>query len=169
MMNASTISSLRTVELAEGGPAAALFWRCFRQRIPEYPRHYVVTWEPSPKREDEASRVVAYLHQAPYEGVYLSGGLCVDERIYRCVNSEDFQALRRAGGLAAMILRDSMHSLSAAAAFAYVGEPRSRKACLRAGYEACAGSPHLMVAWMREVPADERNRLIEIVKGHGPF
>jgi hypothetical protein len=148
--------------------AGDLFKRCFHHEIPDYPRHFVLVYSPPPGADAEPE-VVAYVHQSPFGDVHLCGGLCVNERAYRKLPKWLFEDVRREGGLATIIMRDSMAMLGASkASFAHVGEPRSRASCLRAGF-ADTGRPHLMALWLGDAMPSERANLIARVEAHGPF
>src|SRR5216683_201032 len=109
-VNKSTISwrdHLRTVEVAHAEPlAGALFKRRFGHDVPSYPRHFVLFYYPDSARPE--SRVVAYVHQMPLNEVYLGGGMCVDEAAYRILPKWLFSEIRREGGLATIVTRDSI-------------------------------------------------------------
>jgi hypothetical protein len=159
---------LRTVEVSLPSAAAReLFRRRFGHEIPDYPRHFELVYTP-PAGAGEGG-VVAYVHQMPYENVYLGGGMCVDERIYRRFPKWLFEAVRGEGGLATIVTRDSVAMLGdSVAAFGHVGEPRARQADLRTGY-VDTGKPHLMVIWRTPLSEAEKERLIARVEAHGPF
>ena len=161
---------LRVEELADAPAAAAagdLYWKSFAYEIPKYPRHFVLRYFPEPN--EAANRVVAYVHQLPWKDVYLGGGMCVDETVYRSFPKWLFAEIRREGGLATIVTRGSLSMLGdCAAAFGYVGEPRARQADLRTGY-VDTGHPHLMVFWRKEVSPEERKRLIDLAASFGPF
>ena len=158
---------LRTEEVLDGASAAgALFHKSFRQRIPDYPRHFVLRYFENGTGE---GRVVAYVHQTPFNEVYLGGGMCVDESAYRAFPKWLFRAVRDEGGLATIVTRDSIAMMGdSPAAFGHVGEPRARQADLRTGY-VDTGRPHIMVFWRKALPVSEQQRLIDMVEAFGPF
>ena len=161
---------LRTWEVNDASVVAGpLFKRSFGQDVPAYPRHFVLVHSPEPGSQ-EPPVVVAYIHQTPRGRYALSGGLCVDERAYRRFPRWLFEAVRNEGGLATLVNRDSAAMLGdgCVAAFAHVGEPRSRAALLRVGYVE-AERPPLMVLWRMPLPQEERARLVEEVAALGPF
>ncbi len=161
---------LKTEELAEASAAAgALFRRRFGHAVPDYPRHFELVYAPPVGKAPGARQVVAYVHQTPYRGVHLTGGMCVEEGAYRRFPRWLFAQVRGQGGLATVVTRDSLALLGdSPAAFGHVGEPRARQADLRTGYADC-GRPHLMVFWRRPLPEAEKERLIDMVEAHGPF
>ena len=160
---------LRTWEVQDASRVAGdLFKRCFHHEIPDYPRHFVLVYSP-PAGTDAAPEVVAYVHQSPYGEVHLCGGMCVGERAYRRFPKWLFDEVRREGGLATIVTRDSMGMLGdSVASFGHVGEPRARAADLRTGF-IDTGRTHLMVMWLKPLPDSEKLRLIDHVEAHGPF
>lgn len=158
---------LRTTEVADARDAAgALFKRAFGHDIPDYPRHFILTYAAD---DGAAPRVVAYVHQSAYHEVFLCGGMCVDERAYRAFPRGLFAQVRAQGGLATIVTRDSFEFLGdSPAVFGHVGEPRARAADLRTGF-VDTGIEHLMVVWRRALPVAEQARLIALVQAHGPF
>jgi|SoiMethySBSTD1v2_1073268.scaffolds.fasta_scaffold1980603_2 hypothetical protein len=161
---------LRTEEVDDArGPAGDLFRRAFNHDIPDYPRHFVLIYTPPAETGDTAERVVAYVHQTPFGDVHLGGGMCVDERAYRDFPRWLFAEVRREGGLATIVTRDSLAMLGdSVAAFGHVGEPRARQADLRTGY-VDTGRPHLMVVWRKPLSDAEKARILDRVEAHGPF
>lgn len=161
---------LRTWEVNDARAVAGVLFRSgFGHDIPGYPRHFVLVHSPAPGEPDTTPRVVAYVHQSPYEEVYLTGGMCVDEGAYRRMPKWLFAAVRGEGGLATLVTRDSMGMLGESpAAFGHVGESRARAADLRTGF-VDTGREHLMAYWRRDLPQAEKNRLIEKVAAIGAF
>ena len=159
---------LRTWEVNDARVVAGdLFKRCFHHEVPDYPRHFVLVH--SPPAGGAAPEVVAYVHQLPYGEVHLCGGMCVDERAYRRFPRWLFDEVRREGGLATIVTRDSMGMLGeSVASFGHVGEPRARAADLRTGF-VDTGRTHLMAMWLKPVTEEEKARLISHVEAHGPF
>ena len=161
---------LRTEEVSDAGPLAGeLFRRAFNHDVPDYPRHFVLVYTPPPDTGETGERVVAYVHQTPFENVHLGGGMCVDERAYRGFPRWLFAEVRREGGLATIVTRDSLAMLGdSVAAFGHVGEPRARQADLRTGY-VDTGRPHLMVVWRKPLTDAEKERILDRVEAQGPF
>lgn len=161
---------LRTWEVHDARVVAGeLFRRSFGHEVPDYPRHFVLVYSPPPGEPDTTPRVVAYVHQGPHEDFHLCGGMCVDAAAYRRMPRWLFEAVRDAGGLATIVTRDSMGMLGdSPVAFGHVGEPRARAADLRTGF-VDTGVEHLMAYWRRELPPQERRRLIERAAALGPF
>ena len=149
-----------TRELQSAEAARALFTRSFGHEPPSYPRHFGLFG---------GDLLVAYIHYLPFETAHLGGGLCVDERSYRRLSKEAWEDVKRQGGLATMLIRDTLGMLGeSAAAFAHVGEPRSKQAQVRAGLVE-TGVPNLMVFWRRDLAEHEKARLVARVREHGRF
>jgi peptidoglycan/xylan/chitin deacetylase (PgdA/CDA1 family) len=161
---------LRTWEVNDARVVAGeLFRRSFGHEIPDYPRHFVLVYSPPPGSPDTTPRVVAYVHQSPFEDVYLTGGMCVDAAAYRSFPRWLFEEARREGGLATIVTRESIAMLGdSLAAFGHVGEPRARAADLRTGY-IDTGRPHLMVVWRKPLGEAEKARIVDCVQALGPF
>ena len=161
---------VRTFEIDDpsrlGGP---LFRARFGADPPDVPRHFVTAYFSPPDARVRDATVVAYVHHRAYEEVYLGGGMCVDERIYRRMPKWLFEAVRAEGGLATIVTRTAISMLDdSPACFGHVGESRARQADLRTGF-VDTGRPHLMVFWRRELPEEEKQRLIDKVEAVGPF
>jgi hypothetical protein len=161
---------LRTWEVNDARVVAGeLFKRSFGHDVPAYPRHFVLVYSPPPDDKETQPKVVAYVHQRPYEDVYLGGGMCVDAVSYRRMPRWLFDQVRDEGGLATIVTRDSIAMLGdSPAAFGHVGEPRARQADLRTGY-VDTGVEHLMVYWRKPLHEDEKRQIIEKVAAVGAF
>jgi hypothetical protein len=163
-------SRLRTWEVNDARMVANdLFQRAFHYDVPDYPRHFVLVHSPEPG-SDKPPEVVAYVHQtARGAGVYLCGGMCVDERAYRRFPKWLFDAVREEGGLATIVTRDSVAMLENwVAVFGHVGEPRARAADLRTGF-VDTDREHLMVIWSESLSDADKRRLVAEVAAMGPF
>lgn len=161
---------LRTWEVNEAGAAAGdLFRKSFGHDIPTYGRHFVLVYSPPSEEKDTQPRVVAYVHQNPFEDVHLTGGMCVDAVAYRRMPRWLFEQVRDAGGLATIVTRDSIGMLGESlAAFGHVGEPRARQADLRTGF-VDTDVEHLMVLWRKPLSDEQRQRIIQRVAAIGSF
>jgi hypothetical protein len=149
--------------------AGDLFRRSFGHEVPDYPRHFVLVYSPESRSVRTAPEVVAYCHQRAFEEVYLEGGMCADAGAYRRMPRWLFEQARVEGGLATIVSRQSIAMLGdSPATFGHVGEPRARAADLRTGF-VDTGKEHLMVFWRRELPEEEKRRLIERVAAIGAF
>lgn len=126
-----------------------LFRRTFGDPAPTDPVHYVAM-QPGPKSQFE---VVGYYHVA-HRGEYaLVGGLCVAESHRRRGIGEQLE--RRA-------FADPAGALGF---FAHVGDAARAK---RVGFNHTRHE-HLVVAWVRDVPPSEQERIIDEVAALGPF
>ena len=161
---------LRTWEVNDANHVAGdLFRNSFGHDVPDYPRHFVLMYSPPPGAIDEAPRVVAYVHQLPYEGAHLCGGMCVDPAAYRRFSKRLFDEVRREGGLATIVTRDSIGMLGEGdAVFGHVGEPRARAADLRTGF-VDTGRPPLMAVWRKPLSEEAKQRWLDRIEGIGPF
>jgi peptidoglycan/xylan/chitin deacetylase (PgdA/CDA1 family) len=163
-------SRLRTWEVNDAQRVAGeLFRRAFNHEVPGYPRHFVLVHSREPG-SGEPPEVVAYVHHTAREGgVYLCGGMCVDERAYRRFPRWLFEAARDQGGLATIVTRDSVDLLGdCTAVFGHVGEPRARAADLRTGF-IDTDREHLMVIWRKAFAESEKRRLVDEVAALGSF
>ena len=144
--------------------AGALFRRCFRTAPPDSPRHYVARVDVSGKE-----RTIGYIHYSRLENVYLGGGMCIDDRVFRRLSSEHRARLKAAGGVAEQMLRYTFADLGdAKAIFGYVGDKRAERVDLRAGFQHTEYK-HLIVYWPNRVPEIEQRALIERIAKLGPF
>ena len=144
--------------------AGALFRRCFRNPPPDAPRHFVALVD-----ADGDERTIGYIHYEKLDNVYLGGGMCIDERVFRRLPTERREHLKQAGGIAEQMLRHTTAALAnAKAIFGYVGDKRAERVDLRAGFEH-TGTEHLIVFWPRPLPADEQRAIVARVARVGPF
>ena len=161
-----------TVEVSDARLlVAALFRKSFGHPVPPMPRHYVMFYlPPGPDgRELTQPLVIGYTHQLAYENVYLAGGMCIDPAAYRLFPRWLFNEVKREGGLATIIMKDSFATLGdCPAVFGHVGDKRARLADLRAGF-VDTGRLHLMVHWRRQLPHEEQERLIDRIERIGRF
>lgn len=147
--------------------AGALFMRKFGSVIPASPRHFVLLFAADAPARRGAT--VAYIHHQRVGEIYLTGGLCVEERAYRSLPKWLFARVREEGGLATILTRESVAMLGdGAAVFGHVGEMRSRQASLRAGF-ADTDDDHLMVYWREPASDADKQRLVAMAASHGPF
>lgn len=155
----------RIVEVDDVEPyAGALFRRCFRNPPPDVPRHFVALVD-----TDGEERTIGYIHYSKLDDVYLGGGMCIDERVFRRLPTERREHLKQAGGIAEQMLRHTTASLAnAKAIFGYVGDKRAERVDLRAGF-AHTGTEHLIVFWPRPLPVDEQRAIVARVARVGPF
>ena len=140
--------------------ASALFRRAFGADPPTFPRHFLAL---------RGGDVVGYVHYTAFEpGVYLCGGLCVDQRVYRALSPAQREALAARGSLSRWLLEASIAALGAKrAVFAYTGDTRSRRDVLALGFVPAAGR-YLLAQWHEEAMA-ARATLVRRIEAQGPF
>ncbi len=144
--------------------AGELFRHCFKQPVPDHPRHYIASADIL-----GIERTIAYAHFTPLRNLYLCGGLCIDDRAYRRLPAESRSALKAAGGIAEQLLRHSFHDLrDADAIFGYVGDIRAERIDLRVGFRH-TGFPHLIVYWPKPLSIWRKFRMVLEVQKLGPF
>jgi hypothetical protein len=144
--------------------AGELFRRSFHLEPPKTPRHYVARVD-----TDSGLQTIGYVHYEQVDDVYLCGGMCMDERVFRRLPATRRSALKEAGGVAEQMLRHTFADLAAAKAiFGYVGDRRAERVDLRAGFEH-TGLPYLIVHWPRPLARRERVALVERIARIGPF
>jgi hypothetical protein len=142
-----------------------LFRRQFGGAAPDYPRHFVA-WHRAGRN---VYTVLGYVHCSVIDELCLTGGLVEDERAIARMAAPAQVALRKRGGILALLLRHAIAVFAdRPALWAYVGEPRMRSVLMAEGFEALA-PPHLLVRWSRALPAQDRSRLCERVAALGPF
>ncbi|HLX29618.1 MAG TPA: hypothetical protein VKV24_14140 [Casimicrobiaceae bacterium] len=162
---ASLAGWFRIVEIDEvEAYAGALFRRAFRCDPPLEPRHFVAR-----VAIGNAERTIGYVHYAKFDDIYLCGGMCMDERMFRRLPAERRTALKAAGGVAEQMLRHTFDELShAKAVFGYVGDRRAERVDLRAGFRH-TGRKHLIVFWPGRLSRSEREAITDRVAALGPF
>lgn len=153
------------VEVDDATPLAGkLFLQKFKHSIPDYPRHFIAFYEPSPGLKT----TVGYVHFSPFENVFLGGGMCVDTAAYRRMSPEQVRRIREVGSLAEYMLRNTLDMLGPCAAiFGSVGDATARVVDLRAGF-VDTGEPHLMVVW-RDAAESEKAAILTKVAALGSF
>jgi hypothetical protein len=142
-----------------------LFRRRFGSDAPDYPRHFVAFHADAPMRFTP----LGYIHYSPFEDSWLCGGMVMDDRAYRRLPAHHRAAIRAAGGVAEIMLRDTFARLrDAPAIWGYVGDKLAEAVDRRVGF-IDTGARHVMVVWNRELPdADKAERLAKVV-ALGPF
>jgi hypothetical protein len=95
--------------------------------------------------------------------------MCVRENVYRRLPREHFREIRERGGIAQMMMETAARELNDAIAwFGHCGDAKAMAVDLRAGY-VTTNHKHVIVKWFREVPAQERQQLIDSIAAIGPF
>jgi len=144
-----------------------LFQRKFHSHPPDFQRHFVAFYKP----ESDSAQVIpaGYVHQTPYLGCYLCGGLVIDDRVYRNMTREQRQLIREAGGIAELLLRYSFSKLdNTKAIWGYVGDKKAEKVDLRVGFVHTDVKP-IMVCWKQALSEQEKHQLLEQIIAVGPF
>lgn len=159
-------SHLRVLEVHDAAPyAGALFERKFRTPIPDFPRHFVLVFQP-PGQE---LRTLAYVHHTAFESGYLAGGLVADGNEFRKLNRQTQDALMRRGGMGQWVMSESCQRLQPCdAIYAYIGDAKSRDVNLRIGYR-LVHAPYLYVLPSKGLAAERIAALTAKVVGLGPF
>ncbi|ADJ28516.1 hypothetical protein [Nitrosococcus watsonii] len=152
-LHAEADAALATVSDAifviEVDQAESLVGHLFRRRFntptfPREPRHFVAF----SKLSDGSLLTLGYVHYTMWEGCALCGGLVIDDRHYRRIGEASRKAIRKAGGVAEILLRASFDLLpdDLTAIWGLVGDKQSAKVCLRVGFVRTE-SDFLMVVW----------------------
>jgi len=146
---------------------SGLFQRKFHSQPPDFERHFVAFYKP----DSEASQVipVGYVHQTPYLECHLCGGLVIDDWVYRRMPGKHRQLIRKAGGIAELLLRYSFSKLeNTKAIWGYVGDTKAEKVDLRVGFVHTGVKP-IMVCWKQALNQQEKHQLLEQIIAVGPF
>ncbi len=153
--------------------AGPLFEESFHCAFPVAPsdpvpagwRQYVAFY----RWDDDRIEPVGFCNYAPFEGLWLEGGLCVRRSFYGRLPPGDSEACRAAGGVAQLIMEAAARDLNACEAwFAYCGDERSLRVCKRVGFEETAHR-YVIARWFRVLPAQRKSELIDKVADLGPF
>ena len=144
-------------ELSDAAATAGrLFRRKFGQEIPDFPRHFVAMI---------GGRCAGYVHYTAWQGDYLCGGLCIDDRAYRTLSNEQRGWLRERGGIAEIMMRHAHAALTdGATIWGYIGDKQAEAVDRRVGFEKVA-EPYLFAIWRKPISEDgKRRRIAEAVK-----
>jgi hypothetical protein len=151
-------STVLVVELpnADAHVAAELFRRKFGQEIPHFPKHFVAMI---------GEQCAGYVHYTPWQGDYLCGGLCIDERVYRSLSAEQRTWIREHGGIAEIMMRAAHAQLSdATAIWGYIGNKQAEAVDRRVGFVP-AVEPYLFAIWQRSLTDEQKQaRIAEAIK-----
>ncbi len=148
---------VRIEELTDAATiASALFRRKFGQEIPDFPRHFVAM---------VGDTCAGYVHYSAWQGDYLCGGLCIDDRAYRALAAEQRAWLRQRGGIAEIMLRHAHAALTdGATIWGYIGDKQAEAVDRRVGFEKVA-EPYLFAIWRKPISEEgKRRRISEAVK-----
>ena len=84
------------VEVRDAEPMAGeMFRQSFNDYPPDVPHHYVARVS-----LDGEQRTIGYVHMRPLEDMFLCGGMCMDDRVFRRLPHERRAALKAVGGVA---------------------------------------------------------------------
>ena len=150
----------QTVRIDELDDAAAiagpLFRRKFGQEIPDFPRHFVAMI---------GGACAGYVHYTAWQGDYLCGGLCIDDRAYRTLSADQRDWLRERGGIAEIMMRHAHAALiDGATIWGYIGDKQAEAVDRRVGFEKVA-EPYLFAIWRKPISEEgKRRRISEAVK-----
>ena len=140
--------------------AGALFQRKFGQRIPDFPRHFVAII---------GERCAGYVHYTPWQGDFLCGGLCIDDRVYRELPTADRAWIRERGGIAEIMMRGAHAVLDAhATIWGYIGDKQAEAVDRRVGFVPVA-EPYLFAIWRSPLSDVQKAERIAAAKCIGPF
>ena len=136
--------------------AGALFRRKFGQEVPDFPRHFVAMVD---------GTCAGYVHYTAWQGDYLCGGLCIDERAYRALSTQQREWLHERGGIAEILLRHAHSALAdGATIWGYLSDRQAEAVDRRVGFEKVA-EPYLFALWRKPISEEgKRRRIIEAVK-----
>lgn len=113
---------------------------------------------------------LGYVHQTPFEGAHLCGGLAVDAWKLRQLPPPCQAQIRARGSMAEWLLRDSFERLAPTKAiFGYVGDAKAKIVDLRVGFMPVPGHPYLHIVPTPGVPQEELDILTAKVNALGPF
>lgn len=140
-----------------------IFERNFGEPPPNYPAHYIFFI-----RQTSVLSVLGYAHSIDKLRYSLSGGMCMDTRVLRRLNSNVRLALANMGGSAQVFLLRYVELLrEKEALFSFTTHAASVKAQLHVGFQ-LTQHQHLLVRWQNGIPSDA-DALINEVHGLGSF
>lgn len=132
---------------------------------PENWRQYVALYRWPGGTEE----TVGFCNWIKYRDVYLEGGMCVQKTFYRRMPREHFRECEAAGGIAQLVMEQAARELTDCKAwFGYCGDAKALAVDLRVGYVPTRHQ-HVIVKWFRELPAPEREELIDAIARIGAF
>jgi hypothetical protein len=147
-------------EVQDAAIAADLFRRKFAQEIPDFPKHFVAMI---------GERCAGYVHYTPWQGDYLCGGLCIDDRVYRSLDAASRAWIRERGGIAEIMMRAAHAALpDAPTIWGYIGDKQAEVVDRRVGFVPVA-EPYLFAIWQKPLSDEAKaTRIAEALK-LGPF
>ena len=152
--------TIRILEVDNAAVAAHLFRRKFGQEIPQFPRHFVAM---------AGDACAGYVHYTAWQGDYLCGGLCTDDRVYRTLSPVQRAWVRERGGIAEIMMRHAHAALSdGATIWGYIGDKQAEAVDRRVGFEKVA-EPYLFAIWQKPISEEGKQRRVAEVVKLGPF
>jgi hypothetical protein len=170
---------LRIFRPRDAAPLAReLFRECFKSDFP-VPRLHAGLSIPTPPENwrqyvavyhwPDGDETVGFCNWIRHGEVYLEGGMCVRPNFYRRMPKDEYAEMRERGGLAQMMMEHAWRELTDCKAwFGYCGDGKALAVDLRFGYEKTR-YPYLIVRWMREIAAAEREGLVDGIAAIGSF
>jgi hypothetical protein len=160
VMSSKNRAVIEVREIDNAAIAADLFRRKFAQEIPDFPKHFVAM---------VGEQCAGYVHYTPWQGDYLCGGLCIDDRVHRSLEISQRAWIREKGGIAEIMMRDAHAALDThAIVWGYIGDKQSSVVTQRVGFE-LAAPPYLHAVWRRAMSDKERQERIAEALAIGPF
>ncbi len=140
--------------------AAELFRRKFAQDIPDFPKHFVAMI---------GEQCAGYVHYTAWQGDYLCGGLCIDDRVYRSLDATQRAWIRERGGIAEIMMRAAHAQLSEAPAiWGYIGDKQAEAVDRRVGFVPVI-EPYLFAIWQHDLSDEQKRARAEQALKLGPF
>lgn len=147
-------------EVQDAAIAADLFRRKFAQEIPDFPKHFVAMI---------GERCAGYVHYTPWQGDYLCGGLCIDDRVYRSLDAASRTWIRERGGVAEIMMRAAHAALpDAPTIWGYIGDKQAEVVDRRVGFVPVA-EPYLFAIWQKPLSDEAKAARIAEALKLGPF
>ncbi len=147
-------------ELADPAIAAHLFRRKLGQEIPQFPRHFAAM---------AGADCAGYVHFSAWQGDYLCGGLCIDDRAHQRFSPLQRAWLHEHGGIAEILLRAAHSALTdGAAIWCYVTDHQAEAVYRRAGFIKVA-EPYLLALWKTPISEQGKVRRIAAAAKLGAF
>lgn len=142
-----------------------LFRRQFASDPPDYPRHFVAFYRAAPNCDVP----VGYIHYTIFDDNCLCGGIVDDQRALQRMPAPHQAVIRQAGGLIALMLRETFARLGdMPAIWAHVGDGAIRDLCLAAGF-APTGKPPILVKWTGQPSEEAKAAHLARIVALGPF
>jgi hypothetical protein len=114
-------------------------------------------------------RIAGYAHFSRVEGAWLGGGLVVDKSVYATVTKEELVAVGSHGSIGEFTVAESIRQLGDdSPVFAYIGDPRSIKVNLDAGYVE-THIPKIYAFWKRRFGSEVERAICERVNRLAPW